>query len=64
MPFDALTQAELDLILALQSIPGLTGLMQALTYVGHENFFVRVMPIFYWCLDAALGARLLLAAGW
>ncbi len=48
----------IELILTLQSIPGLTGLMQLFTFFGNEPFFLFIMPAVYWCLDARFGERL------
>jgi len=47
----------LNLILILQSIPGLAGLMQFFTFLGSEEFFLFVMPVVYWCVNAPLGLR-------
>ena len=45
--------------LALQSIGNwLTTPMEFFTFLGEEEFFFLVMPVFYWCVDAALGLRL------
>jgi membrane-associated phospholipid phosphatase len=55
---DVLMQRGIDLILALQGLPGLTGLMHLFTFFGNEAFFLFIMPALYWCLDARLGARL------
>ncbi len=49
---------EITLILALQSIPGLTGLMKFFSFLGTEDFFLLVMPAVYWCVDATIGVRL------
>ncbi len=32
--------------------------MRLFTFLGEEQFFMLVMPAFYWCIDAALGLRL------
>jgi len=34
--------------------------MQAITFVGSEEFFLLVLPAIYWCLDATLGFRVAL----
>ncbi len=31
---------------------------QFFTFLGSEEFYFLVMPVFYWCVDAALGLRL------
>jgi membrane-associated phospholipid phosphatase len=55
---DAIMQWGIELILALQGIPGLTGLMQVFTFFGNEPFFLFILPATYWCLDARFGRRL------
>lgn len=47
----------LDLIVFLQTLPGLTGLMQLFTFMGSEEFFLLILPAVYWCLNAPLGLR-------
>ena len=32
--------------------------MRFFTFLGEEEFFFLVMPVFYWCVNAALGLRL------
>ena len=45
--------------LVLQSLGiWLTTPMKFFTFLGEEEFFFIVMPVFYWCVDAALGLRL------
>ncbi|PWH12940.1 MAG: hypothetical protein DDG59_14990 [Anaerolineae bacterium] len=34
--------------------------MQAITFLGSEEFFLLVLPAIYWCLDTALGFRVAL----
>lgn len=48
----------LNLILALQAIPGLAGVMRFFTFLGGEEFFLLVMPAIYWCVDASLGLQI------
>ena len=50
----------IGLILILQSIPGLTLLMQFFTFLGNEPFYLFILPAIYWCLDPRLGRRLAL----
>lgn len=52
-----------DGIVALQTSgsAALTSVMQALTFLGSEWFFLLLMPSVLWSLDAALGIRLGLA---
>mgnify|MGYP000966256117 CR=1 FL=1 len=47
-----------DWLLAFQAVPGLQGVMAVFTFLGNEEFFLFVMPLVYWCLDAAAGGRL------
>jgi membrane-associated phospholipid phosphatase len=63
-----LHQIGITFILYLQSLGGwLAPPMKFFTFLGEEQFFLLVMPILYWCVDAALGLRigiiLLLSAG-
>jgi membrane-associated phospholipid phosphatase len=45
--------------LVLQSLGNwLTKPMEFFTFLGEEEFFFLVMPVIYWCVDAALGLRL------
>ena len=54
---DAILQWGISLVLALQNIGGLEGVMQFFTFLGSEEFFLLVLPLVYWCVDAAVGAR-------
>ena len=54
---DALMQWSLSLVLALQNIGGLESVMKFFTFLGSEDFFLLVLPLVYWCVDAAVGAR-------
>lgn len=48
----------ITIVLFLQSMgEQLAGLMQFLSFFGDEEFFLMVMPILYWSLDAAIGLR-------
>lgn len=50
---------ELKLILWLrETLPGLVGVFEVLTSLGNEMFYLAFMPLVYWCLDRATGARL------
>lgn len=54
-----LLDRELDLILWLRgALPGLVSVFEILTSLGNEMFFLLFMPLVYWCLDRATGARL------
>jgi membrane-associated phospholipid phosphatase len=57
---DALTQAQLSIILALQQFTFLTAPMDWLSRLGYEEFFIALIPILYLGLDANTGARLAL----
>lgn len=47
-----------DLIIALQQTPALIAAMRLYSLLGTEEFFLLLMPAFYWCLYPELGARL------
>jgi membrane-associated phospholipid phosphatase len=52
MPWDA------DFILFLQTtLPDLTAIMAFFSFLGSEQFYLLVMPVVYWCVDANLGLR-------
>jgi membrane-associated phospholipid phosphatase len=56
------------LILAIQNIGGwLEAPLRFFTFLGTENFYLLILPILYWCVDANLGMRvgviLLLGSG-
>jgi len=55
---DTLMQWDLSVILTLQVIPGLTGVMRLFTFLGNEEFFLLLLPLLYWCVNSAAGARL------
>ena len=55
---EALMQWGILAILSMQSVPGLTGVMQFFSFLGREEFFLFFIPAIYWCVDAKLGARL------
>ncbi len=55
---DNLMQWGVSVILALQSVHGYTGVMKFYSFFGTEEFFLLVMPLLYWCVDAGLGLRL------
>ncbi len=54
---DALLEWGIRVILALQSAPGMAGVMHAFTFGGNEEFFLFILPVVYWCVDASLGMR-------
>ena len=51
----------INLILALQRVPGWTGVMKFYSLFGTEEFFLVAMPVIYWCVDASVGLRLAVA---
>jgi len=55
---DALMRWGINVILALQNAPWLSGVMRLLTFLGNEEFFLFVMPAIYWCVSPGVGARL------
>jgi membrane-associated phospholipid phosphatase len=54
---DAILQWGVSFVLALQNIGGLEGVMQFFTFLGSEEFFLLILPLVYWSVDAAVGAR-------
>jgi membrane-associated phospholipid phosphatase len=56
--FDTLVQLGVNWIVAIQSLGGwLEVPMKFFTFLGSENFFYLVLPLVYWCIEAALGLR-------
>ncbi len=48
-----------DLIVALQSGgDALIDFFTAFTFLGNQEFYLLLLPLFFWCLDRATGARL------
>jgi len=45
-------------VIALQSYPIPAALWKAITFLGNEEFFLLLMPLVYWCINARLGLRL------
>jgi membrane-associated phospholipid phosphatase len=58
---DILMQWGINVIAALQSVPGWTGVMKFYSLFGTAEFFLVAMPLLYWCVDASVGARLAVA---
>lgn len=55
----SLHELEIIILLAVQALgQWLEGLMQAASFLGSEEFYMLVMPTFYWSIDAALGIRM------
>ncbi len=42
-----------------QTIPGLVGPFEVLTYLGNELFFLLFLPFVYWCIDRWTGVRVI-----
>ncbi len=65
---DLIWQFEIEITLFLQSLgEWLVGIMNFLSFLGTEDFYFLVLPILYWCVDAAIGARvgaMLLLSNW
>ncbi len=49
---------DLNLIMLLQRTSWLEMPMRFFTFLGSENFFMFVLPVVYWCIDAGLGLRI------
>jgi membrane-associated phospholipid phosphatase len=57
---DAILRWGIDVVLWMQrASPTLDGLFKALTFLGSEEFYLLLLPLVYWCIDRALGARLI-----
>ena len=57
----ALQDSGIALILSIQGLlhPTAGGIWTLLSYLGEENFYMLVIPAFYWCLHAGIGIRML-----
>ncbi|MGH2452972.1 MAG: phosphatase PAP2 family protein [bacterium] len=57
---DAIWQWGLAVVIAVQRIfgPELDGVFRAFTFLGEEEFYLLLLPLFLWCVDFRLGARL------
>lgn len=56
---DSLISFGIALIAAFQNLGNwLVGPMQFFSFLGSEDFFLLVLPLVYWCVDAALGLRI------
>ncbi|MFC7587502.1 hypothetical protein ACFQYP_30235 [Nonomuraea antimicrobica] len=65
---DDLHRAELAPIIWLQGLPdAVRPVMELVSVLGTDTFFLLCLPVLYWCVNPALGLRLgltvLLAAG-
>lgn len=48
----------IQIVLFLQSLGGwLAEPMRLFTLLGNEEFFLMIMPVLYWCVDAGMGLR-------
>lgn len=58
---EAIQQLGIQIILFLQSLGSwLAAPMQALSFLGSEDFYLFVAPAVFWCIDVQLGLRLAL----
>lgn len=56
---DGLIQFGIDFIVAFQAMGNwLVGPMKFFSFLGSEDFFLFVLPLVYWCIDAGLGLRI------
>jgi membrane-associated phospholipid phosphatase len=56
---DRLFDFGIEIILFLQGLGAwLDAPMQFFSFLGNEEFFLLVMPAFYWCVSSAIGLRL------
>ncbi len=60
---EAIWQWGLDLIRTIQLVhgPALDAIFKAITFMGEEEFFLVLLPLIFWCVDFAVGARLVFA---
>jgi len=57
---DGIYQFGIALIRGLQQLsPSLDGFMKAVTFLGTIEFYILFIPFLYWCVDQALGLRVL-----
>ena len=55
---ETLTQNGIDWIITIQSLGAwLQTPMDFFSFLGTENFFLLVLPLLYWCVDARLGLQ-------
>jgi membrane-associated phospholipid phosphatase len=57
---EAIWQWGLELIRAVQSVRGpvLDAIFKGITFLGEEDFFIILLPLFLWCVDFAFSVRL------
>ena len=60
---EALWQWGIDTIHTIQLMHGpvLDAIFKAITFMGDEEFFLILLPLIFWCVDFAVGARLAFA---
>ena len=60
---EAIWQWGIDFIHAVQLVhgPALDAVFEAITFLGDEEFFLILLPLIFWCVDFAVGARLAVA---
>lgn len=55
---ESLYDLEITIIVFLQSLgTWLVAPLQTISLLGNEEFYMLIMPMLYWCMDAALGLR-------
>lgn len=57
---ETIWQAGIDFIRAVQTVHGpvLDAVFKGITFMGEEEFFLVLLPLIFWCVDFAAGARL------
>lgn len=56
---DPFLLSELDFIQQLQDkLGGLVSIFNGITFLGNEEFYLLIIPLLYWCVDAGLGLRI------
>jgi len=57
---EAIWQWGIDLIHTIQLVhgPTLDAIFKTITFLGEEEFFLILLPLMFWCVDFAVGARL------
>jgi membrane-associated phospholipid phosphatase len=60
MTMETIWQVGIDFIQAIQVVHGpvLDAVFKAITFMGEEEFFLVLLPLIFWCVDPAAGARL------
>jgi membrane-associated phospholipid phosphatase len=54
---DTLYETGIRLVILFQSVGWLETPMRFFTFLGTQPFFIFVMPVIYWCINAGLGIR-------